>query len=195
MFASILMNTNARELNKVFDYIVPREFEDKITIGARVFVPFGKGNNLSEGYVLELKEESEFAKKEIARIEDSILTDENVELAKLMAEKYFCNVADCIRLMLPPGSAAKDLSKRVKDKMAKFVYLAISPDKITEDIEQKTLKSEKHIKLLTFLCSNDGMEISDLEAITDVSRAIMGTLEKKRIYKICWEKIREESSC
>lgn len=185
MFASILMNTNARELNKVFDYIVPREFEDKITIGARVFVPFGKGNNLSEGYVLELKEESEFAKKEIARIEDSILTDENVELAKLMAEKYFCNVADCIRLMLPPGSAAKDLSKRVKDKMAKFVYLAISPDKITEDIEQKTLKSEKHIKLLTFLCSNDGMEISDLEAITDVSRAIMGTLEKKRIYKIC----------
>jgi len=97
MFASVLMNTNARELNKVFDYIVPNEFVDTISIGARVFVPFGKGNNLSEGYVLELKEESEFAIKEIAKIEDSILTEENIELAKLMAEKYFCNVSDCIR--------------------------------------------------------------------------------------------------
>ena len=54
MFASVLMNTNARELNKVFDYIVPNKFVDTISIGARVFVPFGKGNNLSEGYVLEL---------------------------------------------------------------------------------------------------------------------------------------------
>ena len=47
MFASVLMNTNARELNKVFDYIVPNEFVDTISIGARVFVPFCKGNNLS----------------------------------------------------------------------------------------------------------------------------------------------------
>lgn len=176
------MNTNARELNKVFDYIVPDKFEDNIRIGDRVFVPFGKGNNLSEGYVIELKGESEFAAKEIARIEDSILTEENVELAKLMAEKYFCNVSDCIRLMLPPGSSSKDLSKRVKDKTARFVYLAASPENIADDIAQKVLKSEKHIKLLNFLCTNDGMEISDLEALTDVSKNIMGTLEKKRVY-------------
>lgn len=182
MFASILMNTNARELNKVFDYIVPSEFEGNIRIGDRVFVPFGKGNNLSEGYVLELKDKSEFAVKEVARIEDSILTEDNIELAKLMAEKYFCNVSDCIRLMLPPGSSSKDLSKRVKDKTARFVYLAVSPEDIADDVEQKVLKSEKHIKLLNFLCTNDGMEISDLEAITDVSKNIMGTLEKRRLY-------------
>ena len=54
-------------------------------------MPFGKGTNLSEGYVSELKEESEFANKEIAKIEDSILSKENIELAKLMSEKYFCN--------------------------------------------------------------------------------------------------------
>jgi len=194
MFASVLMNTNARELNKVFDYIVPNEFVDTISIGARVFVPFGKGNNLSEGYVLELKEESEFAIKEIAKIEDSILTEENIELAKLMAEKYFCNVSDCIRLMLPPGGSSKDLSKRVKEKTARFVYLAVPSEKIAEDIEQKILKSEKHIKLLNFLSVNDGMEISDLEAIVDISKAIMGTLEKKRIYKVCRAEIGEKSS-
>lgn len=159
MFASIMMNTNARQLNKVFDYIVPEELEKDIMIGARVFVPFGRGNNLAEGYVLELKDSSEFAQKSIAKIEDSILKEENIELARLMADKYFCNVSDCIRLMLPPGNSSKDLSKRVKEKTARFVYLNVDKDKIFNDIENKIIKSDKHIKLLKFLIDNNGMEI------------------------------------
>lgn len=159
MFASIMMNTNARQLNKVFDYIVPEELEKDIMIGARVFVPFGRGNNLAEGYVLELKDSSEFAQKSIAKIEDSILKEENIELARLMADKYFCNVSDCIRLMLPPGNSSKDLSKRVKEKTARFVYLNVDKDTIFNDIENKIIKSDKHIKLLKFLIDNNGMEI------------------------------------
>lgn len=189
MFASIMMNTNAKQLNKVFDYIVPKEFEEVIRIGARVFVPFGKGNNLAEGYVLELKEKSEFANKQIAKIEDFILTEENIELAKLMANKYFCNVSDCIRLMLPPGNSSKDLSKRVKEKTARFVYLEMDKDIILSDIEKGLIKSDKHVKLLNFLISNDGMEIGDLEAITDVSKSIMKTLEKNGYIKFVQEKL------
>ncbi len=178
MFAQIMINTNAKELNKVFDYIVPTEMEKTISIGARVFVPFGKGKNLSEGYVLDLKQESEFANKEIAKIEDNILTDENIELAKLMAEKYFCNVSDCIRLMLPPGNSSKNLTKRIKEKTSKFVYLALDKSVVLEDLETNKVKSQKHIKLLKFLIDNDGIEASDLEAITETSRAVMKTLEK-----------------
>lgn len=189
MFASILMNTNARELNKVFDYSVPKELEKSIRIGARVFVPFGKGNNLSEGYVLELKKSSEFANKDIAKIEDFILTEENIELAKLMAEKYFCNTADCIKLMLPPGNSGKDLSKRIKEKTARFVYLATNKEQIDEDIKTKALKSDKQIKLLTFLIDNNGIEASDLEAITEVSKSIMKTLEKNGYIKFIEEKL------
>ncbi len=189
MFAQIMINTNAKELNRVFDYIVPKDMEKNICIGARVFVPFGKGKNLAEGYVLELKEESEFANKEISKIEDIILSKENIELAKLMSEKYFCNVSDCIKFMLPPGSSSKDMTKRMKDKMSKFVYLAITKDQVLDDINKKNVKSEKHIKLLQFLIDNDGIEISDLEAITEVSKSIMKTLEKNGYIKIKEEKI------
>ncbi len=189
MIAQIMINTNAKELNKVFDYIVPKEMEKLISIGARVFVPFGRGKNFSEGYVLDLKENSEFANKEIAKIEDNILTDENIELAKLMAEKYFCNVSDCIRLMLPPGNTSKDLTKRIREKTAKFVYLALEPEVILSDIENNKIKSQKHIKLLKFLIENNGIEISDLEAITDVSRTIMKTLEKNGYINFKEEKV------
>lgn len=188
MFAAVVINSNARELNRVFDYIVPAEMQGTICVGDRVFVPFGKGKNLSEGYVSELKEESEFANKEIAKIEDSILSKENIELAKLMSEKYFCNFSDCIKLMLPPGGASKDLTKRVKDKTARFVYLAKEKDEILFYID-KNLKSDKQKKLLNFLLENDGMDVSELEAITEVSKAIMSTLEKKELIKFVYEKI------
>lgn len=188
MFAAVVINSNARELNRVFDYIVPAEMQGTICVGDRVFVPFGKGTNLSEGYVSELKEESEFANKEIAKIEDSILSKENIELAKLMSEKYFCNFSDCIKLMLPPGGASKDLTKRVKDKTARFVYLAKEKDEIIFNLE-KNIKSDKQKKLLNFLLDNDGMDISDLEAITEVSKAIMNAVEKKGLIKFVYEKV------
>ena len=70
MFAEVIINSNARALNKCFDYIVPKELENSIKLGARVFVPFGNGKKLEDGFVINLKEESEFANKEIAKIQD-----------------------------------------------------------------------------------------------------------------------------
>ena len=185
MFVSVLINSNARELNRVFDYLVPVEMEDRISIGSRVFVPFGRGKNLHEGFVLDLKDNSDFDCKEIAKLEDSILSDNNIELAKLMANKYFCNVSDCIKLMLPPGSASKNISKRVKEKQVKFVYLNIE----VEQIDIDSFRSDKHRKIISFLIKNNGFPVSDLEAILEVSSATLKTLEKNGFIKFVSERV------
>jgi len=189
MIAEIIINSNARALNRIFDYTVPKELEDIIALGNRVFVPFGKGNKLEEGYVIGLKEKSDFDVKNIVKIEDSILRKENIELAKLMAQKYFCNISDCIKLMLAPGDSNKNLEKRVKDKKLNFVYLNKEFIEIENDIELKVLKSEKQIKLLKFLEKNDGMNITELSEITDVSKAIIKTLEKNGYISIIEERV------
>ena len=179
MFAEIIINSNARALNKVFDYIVPQEMESIIKIGARIFVPFGKGDKLEDGFVINLKEKSEFANKEIAKIEiEESLSEERIILTKLMARKYFCNISDCIKLMLPPGTGSKELADRTKEKTGNFVYLKKDKEEIEELITQGKIKSEKHIRLLKFLEENDGIYISDLEILTEVSKSIMRTLEK-----------------
>ena len=90
--------------------------------------------------------------------------------------------------MLPPGGTSKDLTKRVKDKTARFVYLAKEKDEIIFNLE-KNIKSDKQKKLLNFLLDNDGMDISDLEAITEVSKAIMNAVEKKGLIKFVYEKV------
>ena len=188
MIAEVLINSIAKELNKTFDYIVPNSLIKEAKIGTRVLVPFGK-TKVEEGYVIELKEKSEYAAKEILKVTDHILTEENISLAKLMARRYFCNISDCIKLMLPPGNTSKVIEKRIKEKTGNFIYLKKDREEIEFDIESGKLKSEKQIKLLNFLSENDGTYISDLEIITEVSKAVMKTLEKKGYIEIVEKQI------
>lgn len=186
MFAEIIINSNARALNRIFDYCVPLELEEQVKIGSRVLVPFGKGSKLEDGFVIGLKEKSEFAKKDICQIDQSqSLTEGNIILAKLMARKYFCNLSDCIKLMLPPGTGGKKLENRAKEKTGNFVFLKKDQDEIDFLIETGKLKSEKHIRVAQFLLeNNDGTYSPDLEILTDVSKSILKTMEKNGIIEM-----------
>lgn len=189
MIAEVIINSNVKTLNKVFDYNIPLEMEKQIKIGSRVLLPFGNMKRLEEGFVINIKDESKFKVKDISKIEENILTDENIDLAKLMAKKYFCNVSDCIKLMLPPGTLSKNIDARVKEKTANYVYLAKPIDDIKIKIENGKIKSEKQIRLLKFLENSEGIGISDLEAFTDVSKNIMKTLEKNGYINIVEEQV------
>lgn len=185
MFAEVIINSNARALNRIFDYIVPKELENEVKIGTRVVVPFGKGSKVEDGFVIHLKENSDFANKEICQInKKESLTEENIILAKLMARKYFCNVSDCIKLMLPPGTGGKNIESRAKEKIGNFVFLKKDEEEIDFLIETGKLKSEKHIRVVKFLLNNDGIYISDLEILTDVSKSVFKTMEKNGIIEI-----------
>ena len=179
MIAQVIINSNVKNLNRIFDYNVPESLEGTICVGDRILVPFGNKKTLEEGFVIGFKEKSEFKVKDIAGIQEGYkLTQFNIELAKLMARRYFCNISDCIKLMLPPGTASKEEENRVKEKVGRFVFLKKDSEEIQFDIQSGKIKSPKHIKLLEFLMENDGVYVSDLELITEVSKAVMKTLEK-----------------
>ena len=185
MIAEVIINSNVKNLNRTFDYNIPFEMEEKVNIGSRVLVKFGNIKKLEEGFVVNIKESSEFEVKDISAVEEKDFIDTpKVELAKWMAHRYFCNISDCIKLMLPPGTGTKEVKKRVKEKSLNSVRLLKNEIQINEDIENKILKSEKQIKVLKFLLDNDDVLITDLEALTEVSKAIIKTLEKNGYVEI-----------
>lgn len=188
MIAEVIINSIAKELNRSFDYIIPKSLAKELKIGARVFVPFGRQKK-EEGFIINIKETSSFANKEIISIEDNLLNEEKINLAKLMARRYFCNISDCIKLMLPPGNTSKNFEGRVKEKTANFVYLEKDIDEIEFLIETEKIKSEKQIRVLKFLEENEGIHITELQLITDVSKAIIKTLEKNGYLRIVEEKV------
>lgn len=191
MFAEIILNNNSKALNKIFDYEIPKELENKVHIGSRVFVPFGRSKVLEDGFVIGLKEISEYANKPIAVCQDNdFISQERIEFAKLMSNKYFCNISECIKLMLPPGTASKDIENRIKEKTGNFVYLLKSENDIELLINENVIKSEKHIKILRFLYNNSGIYSTDLEVYLDCTHSILKTLEKKGYIELKKERIR-----
>ena len=151
MIAQVIINSNVKDLNKIFDYNVPNNMLGTICVGDRVQVPFGRGKKTEEGFIIGFKDTSEFNVKDIIKIQDGIrLTKENIELAKLMARRYFCNISDCIKLMLPPGTATKNIDNRIKDKTLNFVYLKKEIEEIEDDIDNGIIKSDKQKRVLNF---------------------------------------------
>ena len=168
MIAEIIMNSNVKNLDKTFDYNIPHDMENKITIGSRVLVKFGN-----------IKEKSEFEVKDISKIEEKDFIDEpKIKLAKWMAKRYFCNISDCIKLMLPPGTGTNNFANRAKEKSVKFVKIVKDKNEIEFGINNKKIKSEKQIRALRFLVKNDNISSKDLEELAEVTSSVLKTLEK-----------------
>ena len=191
MIAEVIINRGAKKLNRTFDYNIPKEMEDYILVGSKVLIPFGKGKSLEEGFVIKIKEKSDYEVKDIIKIENS-LTDKQINLARWMAKRYFCNVSDCIKLMLTPGTRTKNKEKKVQDKLINTIYLKKDIEEIEFEIETKKIKSEKQKKIIKFVKDNEGATIQEIEMFTDCSRAIINTLIKNGYLEIVEKKVERD---
>lgn len=179
MVAEVIINRAAKKLNKIFDYNIPKSMEDFVVVGSKVLVPFGKGEKLEEGFVTNIKEKTdyEYEMKEISKVETN-LTNEQIELANWMAKRYFCNVSECIKLMLTPGTRTKNKENRIDNKKINVICLKKSVKEVEFAIETKKVKSEKQIKILKFFMKNEEATVPEIETFTSASRAIVNTLIK-----------------
>lgn len=137
----------------------------------RVLIPFGERKIYEVGYVVNLKEESEYRCKKIIKVIDKVFDDEKLELAKWLSEEYYCNLSDAIRLLVPPGTGTS--VDRIKTKTEKCVYLS-------SEYNLENIKSDKHKKVINFLLDNEYVPKNVLKELVDVSDSVLKTLEKNK---------------
>ena len=176
MVAEIIISSSVKTLNRIFDYEIPENLN--VEIGTRVFVPFGNKKVPEEGIVVGIKEKSEYKIKKILNVQKEKIDIEKIELAKWMAKRYICNLSDCLKLMLTPGTTAKNTETRVKERTINLIILAKDIDEIQDDIDSGKIKSEKQKNVLEFLINNENATMQDIEIFTDCSRSIVNTLIK-----------------
>lgn len=108
MIASVLVDIKSKQVDRLFDYSVPNHLESIIEIGQRVSIPFGP--RFIMGYVLELKNNSEFSSlKEIVDVLDLLppLTKELIELGKEISVKNTIPLVSIYQAMLPAALKSK----------------------------------------------------------------------------------------
>ena len=193
MIVKVLINTSVSKLNKVYDYKVPQELEDKIEIGKRIEVSFGNKKETEEAIIVKIISDEEFTgnyklKDVIDVIDDvSYINEERLKLAKNISYLYFCNVYDALKLMLPPGTRNKGDKKNINIKKETAIRLIKPYAEIMQDIDEGVITSARHIRLLTFLMCNDFVLESDIVDGLDISKTVIKTVEKKgyiELYKV-----------
>lgn len=86
-YASIIVDISHEKLDKPFTYGIPGALENQVTAGTAVEIPFGKGNRLITGYVIDFPEKIDFPEdriKLIASVLDKNVTMES-ELISLLS--------------------------------------------------------------------------------------------------------------
>lgn len=170
MIAEVIVNSSVNKLNRRFDYEIPVNMDVKV--GLRVLVPFGLRKKLEIGYVVGMKEDTNYKCKPIAKIVDKVFDEEKLELINWMADRYFCNISDVLKLFTPPGTG-NNLDK-VKIKTEKWVAL-------NEDISLDCAKNDKQKRIIEFLFDNREAPVSEVLMFTDTTAAVMKTLEKNQV--------------
>ena len=113
-------------LPKTFVYSIPEDMENKVEVGMRVAVPFGKGKTQA-GIVLELhREVPEGIKfKDIFYLLDDkpIVKDVHIRFWKWISDYYMCTLGEVFRAALPSGMRLEsDMILSVSEDEPSSVY-------------------------------------------------------------------------
>ncbi|CAH0346930.1 primosomal protein N' [Bacillus sp. CECT 9360] len=106
--ASVIVDVPAKQTDREFDYQVPPKWKNVVQPGMRVIVPFGP--RMVQGFVTELKNESELTKlREIKEILDlePVLNHELLQLGEWLTTETMCFKISALQSMLPAALKAK----------------------------------------------------------------------------------------
>ncbi len=171
MIAKVIVDQKSKHVDRVFDYLVPTDLEDRLEIGSRVLVPFSARNKEVEGFCMGFADESESKKlKSIIRLanDTSAFDSDMLSVIEWMHNKYLSPYLDIIHAVVPAGTSTKS---------KEWIILLDSSEEKTE--------TRKRIKQI--LADNGGgMEYDALKPLfeTDIQGIVRtmikeGTLKKE----------------
>jgi len=188
MTIGVLVEVNNINVDKTFYYNVPSILEKDISIGKRVFVPFGKRK--IEGFIIEIKNNNDFDfdLKDIISIVDEtpILNEELLELGKLMKQKYLSSLISNYNIMLP--KALKANYKVKQNKKYDTIYKLNNVDLSKYKFNDKQIEIIEYLKKNEFIVKSPISSFS-LSSIQTLKKNNIIIEEKKEVYRLEYENV------
>ena len=187
MIIGVLVELSNKNIDRVFDYKVPNGMIKDIKIGIRVEIPFGY--QTLEGFVVNIKKETNIETKEIIRIidKDIVLNKEQLFIGKKMQELTLSTLISCYQVMLPKALKAKH--NTAINKKYDTYYILTKKNNIKLNSKQQEiinlLKEKKEVKREELL----KISVSSLNTLLkkDMLKEI-----KKEHYRLEYEQVKTE---
>ena len=101
--AEVIVDVPLMQTDKPFSYKIPEELSSVLVAGSRVHVPFGRGNRLLQGFVVNIAEGEDDQLKPLVEVLDAepVLNQEQLLLSDKMRKTVFSYKISILKAMLP----------------------------------------------------------------------------------------------
>lgn len=187
-YANIIVDISHEKVDRPFQYRIPERLRAFLQVGMSVNIPFGMGNRLLKGYVIEITdvaEISEYRMKDVDSIGENEISVESdaIRLAWWIKEHYGSTMITSLKTVLPVKTRMKHIEK-------KTIVRVVSADETKEAV---ALFDKKHqvakVRLMQELIENESLPHELVSKKLNIASSTIRSLENAGFIRIVTEQV------
>ncbi len=185
VYIDVIVDISVSSLDRIFQYRVPEEMLDAVTVGCQVSVPFGSGNRKRQAFVVGVDTVPSYDEAKIKDILEvtkaPAATGQLIALADWMHEWYGCTMAQALKTVLPIRKSVREV-KRV-------TYFLTDREKAQQllDKSRKNRREKARVRFLEAILREEHLTKETVTGVLQISSATMKAILQTGV-------IREETS-
>lgn len=185
VYIDVIVDISVNSLDRIFQYRVPEELLDAVTVGCQVNVPFGSGNRRRQAYVIGVDTVLAYDASKIKDIlgvtKAPAATGQLIALADWMHERYGCTMAQALKTVLPVKKSVKEVKRT-----AYFLADREGAQQLLEK-SRKSRREKARVRLLEAMLKEGCMSKETVTGVLQISASTMESILQTGV-------IREETS-
>lgn len=181
LIADVIIDITLKQLDRIFQYIIPEKYEQAARCGMGVKVPFGNGNRITDGIIVGIGERTSYDPsklKEISELNENaaVLDADLIELADFIRRRYGCTTNLALKTVLP-------VKHVVETKKSTRVILTADAGKLEEELfDQK--KNRARMRFLRYMAKCREASKDDILRDCDIPLSTIRYFADKKIVEI-----------
>ena len=184
LYANIIVDISQEKLDRTFSYLVPEAMQNLIHVGDVVEIPFGKGNRITKGYVVELTGTTRYDPDKMKAIQEILVgtdlttgEDRLIALAAWMRDTYGSTMIQALKTVIP--------MKKIRQKEKRTLVLLLSDAETEEKLAFFQKKNQKaRYRLLQALAEEKEIPYELAVGKLNISTSVIRTMEEQGILKV-----------
>lgn len=139
-YADVIIDISHEKVDRIFQYKIPEALREMVLVGTSVMVPFGRGNRLTVGYVVEITDQAEFDEEKMKEIyslskQKVSPSEDALKLAAFLKETYGSTMIAALKTVLP-------VKREVKAKEKKTIVRKMTGEEIRSLLAESIRKHQ-----------------------------------------------------
>ena len=184
-FVNVIVDISHEKLDRIFQYHVPEELKDRLQIGMKVNVPFGKGNRLMKGYVVGFADEADYPPdriKELSGIVEGSVKAESqlIAMAGWMRDTYGSTMNQALKTVLP-------VKRQVVQKQSRKLTLQIPREEaetLLEEYLRKNYRAKARLMAALLDLDKEGLDYKKASEGLKIAPSVIKRFQEEGLVQI-----------